>query len=468
MSRNEHSARQQPLSKFVTSTLERRQMLNGMELVVGELSNGGIGVQSVRAPAGTVSLHEFRTWLHTHGYRSDQIVSSKKLSEMRAPSFEVMHLGERREYSAPEGLTVGQPFRTLSTGMISSRMTGEPIGEIDAALLDELVRVYHARKGIDPVIIDWCHASGDDTAPIENTVALGEIIDMYVDDDSLWCVPAYSDRGVQIVEGTTPLWSSPEFLQGSVYDRNDGELVGNGQILAISLTPRPQQTADKLSRIKLVEDIMENENMTGAAGDGSELEALRVENESLIAEIEKLRAELEEMRSAQLAEGENAEDDEKSESDAMEEGKDDDEDEEKKMALSERILLREQQTQIRSLSEQLAAIRKERADEQRRATIQRLCEQGRITPAEVDQAERLYTLDRKLFTEMFASRPISSAVNLGEYGHGYGSPETVTRASIDAEVKKLSEAQGINYAEALDIYRKENRDQYLTAMRGGR
>ena len=461
--KNEHSARQLAPNQF--ESFDRRPLDNGIELIVGKLATSGkMAVQSVRAQSDRVSLPQFRDWLNAHGYRVDKIVSAKKLSYMRSPAYEPVQLGEIREYAAPDGLTVGTPFKTLSCGPISSRMTGEQIGEITPELLKELVRVYQIRRNIDPVIIDWCHASSDDQAPIDNTVSLGEIIDMYISNDALWVVPAYSDRGVQIVEGTNPLWSSPEFLQGSVYDRNDGSLIGDGQILAVSLTPRPQQTADKLTKIKLLEDLnMENENMTGAAGDASELEALRAEKEALESMVEQLRSEIESLRSSQMAEGEDAEDDEKAES--MEEEIEEEDDKKTEIKLSEHVLLREQQYQIQKLSEQLATIRRERADDQRRTTIQRLCEQGKITPAEVPNAERLYNLDRKLFGEMFESRPMQSAVNLSEYGHGYGSPETVTRASIDTEVKKLSEAQGIDYASALDQYRRDNRDQYLSAMR---
>lgn len=468
---NEHSARQLSPNQFDKKTLRRRTGSDGIVLIVGRLSSTKkYAVQTVRGDSSQLSVGDFRSWLIDHGYRTDQIVASKKASEMKAVAYSEVVTGDKDlEVVVDDDLTVGKPFKTLACGPISSRLTGEEIGVITPELLKELVRVYHDRRDLDPVIIDWCHASSDDQAPLENTISLGQIVDMYIEDDCLWCVPAYSDRGQKLVNESSPLWSSPEFLQGDVYDRRDGSKVGSGQILAISLTPRPQQTVDKLTKVTLSEDVMENENMAAEASDVSEVEAIRAEKEALEAEVERLRAELESMKASAMMEGESAEDDEKDEDkvEASEEVVEEDEEKEE-VKLRERLLLTEQQRQIKRLSEELAGIRRERERDRRQAKIRQLCELGKISPAEVESAERLYSLDRKLFSEMFEARPVNSAVNLSEYGHGYGAPEQPTRATVDAKIKKLSEDRSVDYATALKLFRQTNGDEYLQAMRGGR
>ena len=468
---NEHSARQLPPNRFDRVTLKRRTGDGGIVMIVGRLADSKkYAVQTVRGDSTRLSVGDFRQWLVGHNYRTDQIVAAKKLSEMKAVAYSEVVTGDRDlEVVVDDDLSVGKPFKTLACGPISSRMTGEEIGVITPDLIKELVRVYHARRDLDPVIIDWCHASSDDQAPIENTISLGQIVDMYIEADCLWCVPAYSDRGQKLVNESSPLWSSPEFLQGDVYDRRDGSKVGAGQILAISLTPRPQQTVDKLTKVTLSEDVMENENMAAEASDVSEVEAIRAEKEALEAEVERLRAELESMKASAMAEGEDAEDDEKDEDkvEAAEEVIEED-DEKDEVKLRERLLLSEQQGQIKRLSDELASMRREQKKERRQAKIRQLCELGKISPAEVESAERLYNLDRKLFADMFETRPANSAVNLSEFGHGYGAPEQPTRASVDRSVKKLAEDRSVDYATALKLYRESHADEYLQAMKGGR
>jgi hypothetical protein len=66
---------------------------------------------------------------------------------------EAIQVNALNEYEVPEGLTIGKPFKTLSLGQVSSRMSGDSIGkEIDVDLLEELVRVFNERKVHDPVI----------------------------------------------------------------------------------------------------------------------------------------------------------------------------------------------------------------------------------------------------------------------------------------------------------------------------
>src|SRR6056300_2104563 len=85
---------------------------------------------------------------------------------------EAIQLSESNAYEVPEGLTIGKPFKTLSLGQVSSRMSGDANGkEIDQNLISELVRVFKERREHDPVIIDWQHATspfqGGSPAPPE-------------------------------------------------------------------------------------------------------------------------------------------------------------------------------------------------------------------------------------------------------------------------------------------------------------
>ena len=49
------------------------------------------------------------------------------------------------------------------------------------------------------------------------------------------------------------LWSSPEYLQGEIFTRDGGEKVGDAQLLAVTLTPRPAQSHHKIDRVTLSE-----------------------------------------------------------------------------------------------------------------------------------------------------------------------------------------------------------------------
>ena len=68
-------------------------------------------------------------------------------------------------------------------------------------------------------------------------------------------MPAYNERGLEVVKNAGGvLWSSPEFIAGDVYTRDGGEPIGTAQLLAITLTPRPAQSNDKISRVTLSEE----------------------------------------------------------------------------------------------------------------------------------------------------------------------------------------------------------------------
>ena len=366
------------------------------------------------------------------------------------------------------------PFLTLSVGSIASRVTGEAIGEIDAQTLEELVRVYYASRDRDPVIIDWGHNSSPDEASgsPESAVALGEVVDLYIEGDGLWVKPRYSERAKKIIEGAGPIWSSPELIMGPVYDRETGDQIGDAQLLAVALTSRPQQTSKKISRVTLEESMeseisQEVEQVAEADAMKAQLEALMKENEELRAELALLKGDTQALE--EPAEGEDGKDEDKGQSEAtLEEGDGAGEDEDKdkdspdpSMNLRERLLLKEQARRVSHLEAQLAKLTADRDRERMQTSIMSLCEKGKISPHEVTQAERLYKLDRKLFTEMFESRPENHSVDLAEYGHGYGAAETPTAQTLDAEIKRIQQTKNIKYSEALSLLRAEKPSAFM-------
>ena len=129
----------------------------------------------------------------------------------------------------------------------------------EALQLNEMVRVFNLRKESDPVIIDWQHA----TSPFQEGVqgpdagnALGIIVDLELKEDGLYAIPAYNERGLKVVnEAGGILWSSPEYLHGEIFTRDGGDKVGDAQLLAITLTPRPAQQSDKIDRVILKENL---------------------------------------------------------------------------------------------------------------------------------------------------------------------------------------------------------------------
>jgi len=159
-----------------------------------------------------------------------------------------------------DGQELGRPFVTLRAGTVASRMSGETIAEVTPELLAEMVRVFQARRESDPVIIDWNHQSSPNVGAStpETGGALGEIVDLRLSEDGtcLIAIPAYNDRGRRTVaEAQGSLWSSPEFVTGEVYARESGAPTGGAQLLAVTLTPRPQQSASSVDRVLLTEEV---------------------------------------------------------------------------------------------------------------------------------------------------------------------------------------------------------------------
>ena len=408
--------------------------------------------------------------------------ADEKATSLRAygEAIQLTHLSEP-SYDLPDGLTIGKPFKTLALGQVSSRMNGENIGqEIDHELLSEMIRVFNERRQSDPVIIDWQHATspfqGGSPAPPESGNALGLIVDLELREDGLYATPAYNERGLDVVKSAGGvLWSSPEFLNGEVFSRDGGSKIGDAQLLAITLTPRPAQSNDKIGRVLLNERIDSMDNIESLSVE--ELRQMLVAKDALVKELEqKMQDMMKESESAMVDKKEEAmkeEDEDKKEK--MAESKDEDkadkmkEDEDKKSykmseQLSESTLLNEV-TALREsnakLSERLEAIEAEKREVEKREAINNLLNEGKITPSEAAVAGKAFEL-RELQSEfwtMFSERPANSALPLVEVGHG-ASGQEINKATLDQEVRKLATEKAVSYSEALDLFAKSNPDYY--------
>jgi hypothetical protein len=391
---------------------------------------------------------------------------------------EAIQLSESNSYEVPDGLTIGKPFKTLSLGQVSSRMSGDAIGkEIDQDLLAELVRVFKERREHDPVIIDWQHATspfqGGTPAPPESGSALGMIIDLEMRNDGLYAIPAYNERGLEVVKNAGGvLWSSPEYIHGEIYSRDGGDKVGDAQLLAITLTPRPAQSHNKIDRITLSEE----------AAMEDQINDLKVALEAKDAMVKELEAKIKEMmddKDSSLTEDEKmAEHDDKekmAEHDDKEKMAEHDDkekmmedEEEKKQKLSETF------TQDVSLLNEVVALResvkkleaennKIKCDE----AVSALLREGKISPAEQDVASKAWNIKdlQPEFWQMFSERQSNSSVPLQEVGHG-ASGQEISKKSLDQKVRALAEEKSINYSEALSLFRESNPDFYRQAFGG--
>jgi RimJ/RimL family protein N-acetyltransferase len=350
-----------------------------------------------------------------------------------------------------DGQTMGRPFVTLSAGKVSSRLSGDLICDVTPEHLAEIKRVFDARKNADPVIIDWNHQSapGGQSTP-EESGALGEIAELRLSEDGrqLIAVPVYNQRGAEVVAAAGgTLWSSPEFFLGDVYARESGERTGSAQLLAVTLTPRPQQAASALERVTLSEemnlmDVAEIE----AIADLEQAKALLKQKDALVRELEaRLKASREEM----------AEDE-----DDAEEMAEASSDAEEKEQMGEYKRMSEQLTQantaqaaqIQALTEQVQALAEKEATTRREAEVGALLRSGRISPAERDVAEHAWALAERgdsLFWEMFSRRAAEHAVSLSEIGHG-ASGEEISQATIAQRAQELASSESITFSEAYE------------------
>ena len=391
----------------------------------------------------------------------------KKPETLRAHS-EVIELNESKDYEVPDGLQVGKKFKTLSLGQVSSRMNGENVGnEITVDLLKELVRVYKLSEQESPVIIDWNHATSpfNQSSPVspDASNSLGIILDLELKDDGLYVVPAYNEKGIEVVKNAGGvLWSSPEYIDGNVYSRNGGKKVGSAQLLAITLTPRPAQAHNKISTVTLKES--EYEKM-----DDEKIDEMTLESAfEIINELKQKIKDIEASSQAAILKAESDDDEDKKES-LAESKKDDDDDDDKHKNLSESILLNEI-NQLKSLQSKsdlrIQELEAEKNEMKCNQSINVLLSEGKITPAEVDYAKEAFKLKASSpkIWEMFQSRAANSHVNLSEIGHG-ASGQEINQKSLDQKIKDFAKDKSVTYSEALETIRSEN-PQYFNKFYG--
>tara|TARA_R100001443_G_scaffold4958_2_gene13621 strand:- start:3027 stop:5027 length:2001 start_codon:yes stop_codon:yes gene_type:complete len=407
--------------------------------------------------------------------------ADNKAKSLRAYS-EANLLGEADPiYEVPEGLTIGKPFKTLSLGQVSSRMNGDNIGkEIDQDLLQEMVRVYKERREADPVIIDWQHATspfqGESPAPPESGNALGLIIDLDLRDDGLYAIPAYNERGLKVVKDAGGiLWSSPEYLQGEIFTRDGGEKVGDAQLLAITLTPRPAQQSDKIDRITLKEALMVTESdLKGMSQE--DLIDLAMQKDSMVRSLEAKIKEMSQENEAKINKDSESQLEEKEENEEKEELKEEaqkleekkEEEEEEKTEsnkMSEALPSTQLLSEIQSLREQVQTLQSEKLDAERREAVGSLLREGKISPSEEEAANKAFDFKKKgdgIFWTMFSERPSNSVVPMNQVGHG-ASGQEITKETINLKIKALSEEKGMSYAQALSEFRQTNTQEFLKA-----
>ncbi len=423
-------------------------------------------------------------WQAWHGWGGDAgfAFARKVVKQMDAADSQTNTLsyGESTQLSAlyevPEGLTIGKPFKTLGLGPVSSRLTGDDIGkEVDQELLSELLRVYRERRDRDPVIIDWQHATSPyqsgPPAPPESGNALGLIIDLELRDDGLYAVPAYNERGLNVVNNAGGvLWSSPEFLTGDVFDRSGGERIGAAQLLAVTLTPRPAQSHDQIDRITLNERLNDMDDMSV-----DELRAMLEAKDEMVKQLEDKIKEMKSDSEAAINKAGEDDDDEKrklGEHDDDEKKKklgehDDDEKKKmnehyKKMNEASPALLSE----VQALRDSVATLKAERDAMQRDQAVNALLSEGRIAPVDAEVAGKAFEL-RELQPEFWRhfSERTAVAVPLAEVGHGASGAE-VNKQTLDARIKQVATEKSISYSEALGVVRLEDPSFYNQAFGG--
>jgi len=405
--------------------------------------------------------------------------ADEKNTALRAYGEAVQIQFSEPSFDVPEGLTIGRPFKTLALGQVSSRMSGDSIGKaIDHDLLQEMVRVFNERKQNDPVIIDWQHATspfqGGTPAPPESGNALGLIVELELREDGLYATPAYNERGLEVVKNAGGvLWSSPEFLNGEVYSRDGGAKIGNAQLLAITLTPRPAQSHDKIERVTLNERTALMDNISEMSVE--ELRQMLVAKDEMVKELEQ---KIKDMMTESEASMNKEEDDKEmmaEEEEKIEEEKEikielEEEKKDYKMSeqLTESTLLNEVQALRENnakLSERLEKIEAEKREIERNDAVKTLLNEGRVSPSEASVVGKAWELRdiQPEFWKMFSERPMNSTIPLATIGHG-ASGEEISKATLDLKIRETAKEKSISYSEALSYIQKNDTDFYTKAM----
>ena len=373
----------------------------------------------------------------------------------------------------------GQDIKVLSLGKVNSRINGETIQEISIDILQEMVRVFKDRKETDPVIIDWNHQSSPfmnngPTAPAQS-MAYGEIADVYIKEDALFVKPLYTQAGLDLVKASEGvLYPSPEFLVGEVFAREgDPKPIGFAQLQAVTLTARPAQSKNKISRVLLMENIMNPEELKAMTVD--QLATLVLEKDQLVkqleAQIEGLKSENDQLSSpeddASMADGQKVEIELEGENLDKKKMMEDEKKMSEAAALSEMAsakLMNELNAQVTSLSEQVKALTAQKHQAERKLVVDGLLNTGKIAPSEISAVESAYDIKDKFpaIWQSFSERKANQAVNLSEKGHA----STAQEISFIDQVNEIKKAKGITFSEALNVMRTEQPDAYIKHFKG--
>lgn len=415
--------------------------------------------------------------------RADE--KEKALSESSLPSSNRTDIKVFRERIGLGEIALypGSDIKVLSVGKVNSRINGKTIQDVTPEILAEIVRVFKARLNEDPVIIDWNHQSSPfmDNGPTDpaQSMAYGEISDVYVKDDALYVKPLYTQAGLDLVKASEGvLYPSPEFLVGDIYAREDDpKPIGFAQLQAVTLTARPAQSKNKISRVLLMENIMNPEELKAMTAD--QLVALVLEKDQLVkqleAQLEGVKSENDELTKDESEgeieislEGEYAKKDEKKM--MAEEDKKMMEDEKKMSeatALSEKAqakLMNELHAQVTSLSEQVKTLQAEKHQAERKLVVDGLLNTGKIAPSEISAVESAYDIKDKFpaIWQSFSERKANQAINLSEKGHA----STAQEISFIDQVNEIKKTKGITFSEALNVMKNEQPDAYIKHFKG--
>ena len=373
----------------------------------------------------------------------------------------------------------GQDIKVLSLGKVNSRINGETIQEISIDILQEMVRVFKDRKETDPVIIDWNHQSSPfmnngPTAPAQS-MAYGEIADVYIKEDALFVKPLYTQAGLDLVKASEGvLYPSPEFLVGEVFAREgDPKPIGFAQLQAVTLTARPAQSKHKISRVLLMENIMNPDELKAMTVD--QLATLVLEKDQLVkqleAQIEGLKSENDQLSApeddASMADGQKVEIELEGENLDKKKMMEDEKKMSEAAALSEMAsakLMNELNAQVTSLSEQVKALTAQKHQAERKLVVDGLLNTGKIAPSEISAVESAYDIKDKFpaIWQSFSERKANQAVNLSEKGHA----STAQEISFIDQVNEIKKAKGITFSEALNVMRTEQPDAYIKHFKG--
>lgn len=374
----------------------------------------------------------------------------------------------------------GSDIKVLSVGKVNSRINGKTIQDVTPAILAEIVRVFKERSAQDPVIIDWNHQSSPfmdngATDPIQS-MAYGEISDVYVKDDALYVKPLYTQAGLDLVTASEGvLYPSPEFLVGEIFAREgDPKPIGFAQLQAVTLTARPAQSKDKISRVLLMENAnMNPEELKAMTAD--QLVALVLEKDQLVkqleAQIEGLKSENDQLSSpeedASMADGQKVEIELEGEYADKKKMMEDQKKMSEATALSEKAqakLMNELNAQVTALSEQVKTLQAEKHQAERKLVVDGLLNTGKIAPSEISAVESAYDIKDKFpaIWQSFSERKANQAINLSEKGHA----STAQEISFIDQVNEIKKTKGITFSEALNVMKNEQPDAYIKHFKG--